>query len=247
MTEQNRAIMPQFNALKNPFCWALVIFATMVDARPPVKSRNILTISEALYETIEFNNAPPAYEVFHRALTGYYKLKNANVISTKEILTIIDFKRSANQKRLWVIDLKNKKVLFHTLTAHGRNSGDEHAQFFSNTRNSNQSSLGFFITGNTYTGKHGTSLKLHGIEPGINDNAEARAIVMHGAEYVSESHIKKYGRLGRSFGCPAVPVELHEELINVLANKTCLFIYYPDPIYNAQTAFKSENCCASIQ
>ena len=214
----------------------------MVHAGPAAKyGRSFEAPIDVLYQTIEFNNLPPSYDVFNRALNGYYKLKKANVVSTKEILTIIDFNRSANEKRLWVIDLKNKKVLFHTLTAHGRNSGAERAQFFSNTRNSNQSSLGFYITGNTYIGKHGTSLKLHGVEPGINDNAEARAIVMHGAEYVSEAHIKKYGRLGRSFGCPAVPVELHEELIDALANKTCLFIYYSDPIYLAQTTFKSPN------
>ena len=232
------------NALQNLFYWGCLIMVTwsMVHASPSAKYRHSFEAPiDVLYQTIEFNNSPPSYDVFDRALNGYYKLKKANLVSTKEILTIIDFNRSANEKRLWVIDLENKKVLFHTLTAHGRNSGEERAQFFSNTRNSNQSSLGFYITGNTYIGKHGISLKLHGIEPGINDNAEARAIVMHGAEYVSESHIRKYGRLGRSFGCPAVPVELHQELINALANRTCLFIYYPDPIYNAQTKFKSSN------
>jgi len=239
--------MPLFrrrNATKSLLFWVFLITVSLslADVPPPTIYRySFETTINALYHTIEFNNSSPSYEAFNHALNGYYKLKKANLISPKEIITIIDFKRSANQKRLWVIDVKNKKVLFHTLTAHGRNTGDEHAQFFSNTRNSNQSSLGFFITGSTYIGKHGTSLKLHGIEPGINDNAETRAIVMHGAEYVSESHIKKYGRLGRSFGCPAVPVELHEALINTLANKTCLFIYYPDPIYFAQTAFKIEN------
>jgi hypothetical protein len=219
-----------------------VVAFSMVRAGPAGKYRySFETPIEALYQTIEFYNSPPSYEAFYHAFVGYSRLKESKLISTKEIFTIIDFNRSANEKRLWVIDLKNKEVLFHTLTAHGRNSGEEHAQFFSNTRNSNQSSLGFYITGNTYIGKHGTSLKLHGIEPGINDNAETRAIVMHGAEYVSEAHIKKYGRLGRSFGCPAIPVELHEELIDALANKTCLFIYYPDPIYLAQTTFKSLN------
>jgi L,D-transpeptidase catalytic domain len=231
------------NAALTLLYWMILIITTwsLAGAGAPLKHPDgFETPEETIYHAIEFNRAPPSYEVFYRALNGYAKLKKANLISPKEILTIIDFKRSANEKRLWVIDLKNKKVLFHTLAAHGRNSGDEHAQFFSNTRNSNQSSLGFYVTGITYTGKHGTSLKLHGVEPGINDNAEARAIVMHGAEYVSESHIKKYGRLGRSFGCPAVPVELHEQLITALANKTCLFIYYPDPVYVAQTAFKNE-------
>ena len=238
------SLITRRNAVETLFYWVFLIIIpwSLADATPPLKHRyNFETPIETLYQAIQFNHAPPSYDVFYRALNGYFKLKKASLISTKEILTIIDFKRSANQKRLWVIDIKNKKVLFHTLTAHGRNSGNEHAQFFSNIPNSNQSSLGFYITGNTYIGKHGTSLKLHGIETGINDNAETRAIVMHGAEYVSESHIKKYGRLGRSFGCPAVPVELHQELINALANKTCLFIYYPDPVYFARTTFKSEH------
>lgn len=239
--------MPLFrrrNATQRLLFWVFLITVSLslADATPSSVYRyHFETTTDALYHTIEFNNSSPPYEAFNHALNGYYKLKNANLISAKEIITIIDFKRSANQKRLWVIDLKNKKVLFHTLAAHGRNSGDEHAQYFSNTHNSNQSSLGFYLTGITYTGKHGTSLKLHGVEPGINDNAAARAIVMHGAEYVSESHIKKYGRLGRSFGCPAVPVELHKQLITALANKTCLFIYYPDPNYVAQTTFRNED------
>lgn len=192
----------------------------------------------ALYDAIKFADARPSYDVFHHALVGYNKLKNADLLSTKEILTIIDFRKSANEKRMWVIDLKNKILLFHTLTAHGRNSGNEFAQHFSNAPNSNQSSLGFYITGNTYIGKHGISLILHGVESGINDNAQARAIVMHGASYVSDAHVKKFGRLGRSFGCPAVPLELHKQIITELANKTCLFIYYPDPNYIINTKFK---------
>ena len=193
----------------------------------------------SLYQTIEFNDAPPSFDLFFHALAGFQQIKNQNLLSAKDIITIIDFRLSANQKRLWVIDLKNKKLLFHSLTAHGRNSGDVFARHFSNTSNSNQSSLGFYVTGKTYIGKHGMSLKLHGVEPGINDKAEARAIVMHGADYVSESHIKKFGRLGRSFGCPAVPVELQESIIKTLANGTCLLIYYPDPHYLANTKFKS--------
>jgi hypothetical protein len=152
---------------------------------------------------------------------------------------MIDFRKSSNEKRLWVIDLEEKKILFHSLTAHGRNTGNLFAENFSNTPNSNQSSLGFYITGQKYLGKHGISLKLHGIEKGINDMAEARAIVMHGADYVSESHIKKYGRLGRSFGCPAVPMGLHKEIIPFLEGGTCIFIFYPDPNYLGKSEFNN--------
>jgi len=111
------------------------------------------------------------------------------------------------------------------------------AESFSNAPNSNQSSLGFYVTGQKYIGKHGVSLKLHGVKKGINDLAESRAIVMHGADYVSETYIKKYGRLGRSFGCPAVPMGLHEQLIPILAGGTCLFIFYPDAEYLVESKF----------
>ena len=194
--------------------------------------------TEALYQAIDFaDHEPPPYDLFERALEGYVQLQHENKLSAKGILTLIDFRRSANEKRLWVINLKHKKLLYHSLTAHGRNSGDAFARSFSNVPNSNQSSLGFFVTGKTYIGKHGISLKLHGVEKGINDKAEARAIVMHGANYVSESYIKKYGRLGRSFGCPAVPMDLHKQIIPEIANGTCLYIYYPDPSYISSTEF----------
>jgi hypothetical protein len=201
---------------------------------------NLTSVTDgmALYNAIHFGDSErPQFDVFEKALAGYQLLAQSGKISNKEVLTIIDFRRSSNEKRLWVIDLKEKKILFHTLTAHGRNTGNLFAESFSNVPNSNQSSLGFYITGQKYIGKHGVSLKLHGVEKGINDMAEARAIVMHGADYVSDSYIKKYGRLGRSFGCPAVPMGLHEELIPILAGGTCLFIYYPDARYLAKTEF----------
>ena len=190
-----------------------------------------------LYETIDFKNEErPSYSLFEKALNGYYHLKNSR-IANKSILTIIDFTRPSHLKRLWVIDVDRKLLLFHCLTAHGKNSGESMATSFSNTPNSNKSSLGFFVTGKTYIGKHGTSLKLKGLEPGINDQAEARAIVMHGADYVSEHYIKKYGRLGRSFGCPAVPHELHEKIIETVSNGSCLFIFHDSIDYNQASEF----------
>ena len=192
-----------------------------------------------LYNTIDFRNAErPQFDIFQRAIAGYELLEQSGKLSKKNILTIVDFRKSSNEKRLWVIDLNKKEVLFHSLTAHGRNSGNLFPESFSNTPDSNQSSLGFYVTGQKYIGKHGVSLKLHGVEKGINDMAEARAIVMHGADYVSDAYIKKYGRLGRSFGCPAVPMGLHEELIPIVAGGTCLFIFYPDAGYLAETKFK---------
>jgi hypothetical protein len=202
---------------------------------------------KTLYESIEASAfEKPDFDIFQLGLAGFLELKHAGKLSEKEILTLIDFRKPANEKRLWIIDLTTKKILFHSLVAHGRNSGDVYATRFSNTPNSYQSSLGFYVTGNTYIGKHGISLKLHGLENGINDKAEQRAIVMHGAEYVSESFIKTIGRLGRSFGCPAIPMEIHEEVIRLLANGTCLFIYHSDQDYTAKSTLLSNQWEASL-
>lgn len=183
-----------------------------------------------LYASIQ--GQKPNYEVFKKALTGYYNLDlNNSLDKGKQVISIADFSLSANEKRLWIIDLKNKKTLFNTYVAHGRNTGNVFAKTFSNTVNSNMSSMGFYVTAETYYGKHGLSLRLDGQEKGINDNARRRAIVLHGADYVSEGFIKRVGRLGRSFGCPSVPMELHKDIINTIAGKTCLFIHYPDAEY----------------
>ncbi len=222
-------------------CLLTLTFSSMAKSK---STDEYLTEPSALvrYDSIDFGSVEkPNFEMFSLALAGYQQLKEDNKLIKQDILTLIDFSKSANQKRLWIIDLKNNKVLKHTLVAHGRNTGEEYASKFSNTPESNQSSLGFYVTGSTYVGKHGTSLKLHGMEKGINDNAERRAIVMHAAEYVSESFIKRVGRLCRSQGCPAVPVEEHKEIIQTLANGTCLFIYFPDSCYTTQSKLLSSN------
>jgi hypothetical protein len=141
------------------------------------------------------------------------------------ILTIIDFSLPSTDKRLWIIDLKHNTILKNTYVAHGMNSGENYALHFSNQPNTQMSAPGFYLTQNTYYGKHGYSLRLKGLEKGINDNAMKRAIVLHGAWYVSEDFIKKYGRLGRSFGCPAVPEAESEDIINLIKNGSLIFIY----------------------
>jgi hypothetical protein len=173
----------------------------------------------------------PKLESFAEALKGYYSYKQKGLIK-KDILTLIDFSLSANTKRLWVIDLTTGNVLFHSLVAHGRNTGQEFASNFSNTSESYKSSLGFYSTGEIYNGKHGMSLRLDGLEKGINDNARSRGVVMHAADYVSNSFIKNNHRLGRSQGCPAVPVELSRGIINTIKDKTCFFIYHPSRVSN---------------
>ncbi len=181
-----------------------------------------------LYNALITNNSTlPSYEVFSFALKGFENLKATEELK-RDILTVIDFSLSSNEKRMWVIDIENKTVLFNDLVAHGRNSGNEYAGKFSNVPETNMSSLGFYISGSSYYGKHGLSMFLHGMDKGFNDNAKKRAIVMHGADYVSESFIKKYGRLGRSFGCPSVPMTIYKELIKTIADGSCIFIFYPD-------------------
>jgi hypothetical protein len=172
----------------------------------------------------------PKFESFKEALDGFYKLKAQGLVG-KNIITLIDFSLSSNTKRLWVIDLDSSSILIHSLVAHGRNTGDEFAESFSNSAESYKSSLGFYVTAEVYNGKHGKSLRLDGVERGINDNARNRAVVVHGANYVSDSFIKNNKRLGRSLGCPAVPVAITNELISLIKDKSCLFIYYPSTSY----------------
>ncbi|WP_234733509.1 murein L,D-transpeptidase catalytic domain family protein [Tellurirhabdus bombi] len=178
-------------------------------------------------ETIGLNR-----EVFEYALRGMQKIGPA-----RHVLSIADLSKPSSQKRLYVIDLENNKLLFHTYVAHGRNSGELNAMQFSNTSSSFQSSLGFYKTMNTYQGKHGLSLKLQGLEKGINDNAYSRAIVIHGADYVCEDFIRRTGRLGRSQGCPAVPNEVTKPIIAAIKGGTCLFVYSPSQAYLQQSSF----------
>lgn len=189
--------------------------------------------AEEIFSAISFasfNSLNP--DVFYKAFLGFENLKKAGKLNEySHLLTVCDFSLSSSEKRLWVIDLDQKKIVFNALVAHGKNTGEEFATEFSNTENSLQSSMGFFITETTYNGSNGYSLKLLGMDEGYNDAAMQRAIVMHGADYVSEDFIKTQKRLGRSWGCPAVPRDLAEPIINTIKGKNCLFIYYPDPSY----------------
>jgi len=182
---------------------------------------------EMVYSSLQANQYElPKLESFTEALKGFYLLKEKGLIK-KDILTLVDFSLSSNTKRLWVIDLSRNVVLFQSLVAHGRNTGEEYATNFSNSAESYKSSLGFYATGEIYKGKHGLSLKLDGLEKGMNDHARERAVVIHGADYVSEAFIKGNKRLGRSQGCPAIPVELAGEIISIIKDKSCLYIYHP--------------------
>lgn len=182
---------------------------------------------EMVYNSLHSDQfALPNLRSFTEAMKGFNLLKERGLIQ-KNILTLVDFSLSSNTKRLWVIDLATNTILYNSLVAHGRNTGEEFANSFSNADHSFKSSLGFYVTGEIYNGKHGMSLKLDGLEKGINDNARERGVVMHPANYVSNSFIKNNKRLGRSQGCPAIPEELSKGIINTIKNKSCLFIYHP--------------------
>lgn len=185
----------------------------------------------AIYQKLE-GDAKPEPELFEKAFVGYIDLKlNGNFRSDKNILTIIDFRRSSKEKRLWVVDLDRKKVVYNLHVAHGENSGKEYALYFSNEISSHKSSLGFYETGKTYIGKNGLSLKLKGLEKEFNSNAFERYIVLHGADYAEAEYLEEYGILGNSKGCPAVSQKNHKELIEYTKEGTCLLIYFPDINY----------------
>lgn len=192
---------------------------------------NIKEKSEVLYCEIQPEGfSLPELEIFTKAFEGYVTLESQGKIKNN-ILTIIDFSLSSTKERMWVIDMLNKKVVLQTLVSHGIKSGKEFAKSFSNQNESFKSSLGFFLTGETYIGKHGISLKLDGLEFGLNDKARERAVVIHGAEYVSKKLANKQGYLGRSQGCPAVATAIAPKLIQTIKNKSVLFIYHPTRMY----------------
>lgn len=170
-------------------------------------------------------------EIFRTAFNGYQQIEGRK----RDVLTLIDFTKPSNEKRLYVIDMKQKKLLFESVVAHGRGSGELYATAFSNKPNSHQSSLGFYLTAETYQGNNGYSLRLDGLESGLNDNARSRAIVIHGARYANPTVCHGGNRLGRSFGCPALPEALNKPIIDAIKGGSLLFIYAEDPTYLAKS------------
>lgn len=173
--------------------------------------------------------------VLNMALAGYHSLKEQGKVNRDGILTVIDFNKPSIDERMFVIDVNRGRLLYSGLVAHGSGSGENYAYSFSNTPGSHKSSLGFYTTGMTYDGKHGYSLRLRGMEPGINDNAESRSIVIHGANYVSYDFIREHGRLGRSQGCPAVPFDSFQHVIDLIKDGSCLFIYHRNADYSSSS------------
>lgn len=221
-----------FSAFRAESAKALVksetVTTTMVAPAPVATT--VESASNLLYDSLQLGSLGLSREVMNFAYKGQQLLTEEGKLSNPDLLAICDFSQPSSKKRLYIIDTRNYRVLFNTYVAHGKNSGLQRAERFSNVPESLQSSLGFYVTKGTYFGKHGLSLRLSGLERGFNDNAEARAIVIHGANYIGADRLSA-AYMGRSFGCPAVPQAQSEEVINLLKNGTCLFIYHPTQQY----------------
>ena len=223
-------------------CTSFTIIPTVQTADSPskvvaVSPANNTAISPAdntaqvLYNTINLQQYGLSEEAFDYAWKGYEHLLAKGMISRSNYLTICDFSQSSQQKRFYIIDVVNQQLITNTYVAHGKNSGAEYATRFSNKPESLQSSLGFYVTDRTYIGEHGLSLRINGVDPGYNDKAMERTIVIHGAAYVDPARAKAGIFMGRSWGCPAVPQKESATIIETIKNGTCLFIYHPGKTY----------------
>jgi hypothetical protein len=216
---------------------AEAIAALPANARRAVFQTSFEQRAAQLYTKLKLEASGLSLAVFREALVGYYNLqKSSRLHEQAPVLTLIDFAKPSALKRLWVINLTDEKVLFNTLVAHGKNTGENVPLAFSNQGGSEMSSLGFYRTApSTYNGKHGLSLKIFGLDPGFNTNAESRSVVVHGADYVCEDFVKKHGRLGRSQGCPALPVAETAAIVQAIKGGSILYLHGP-----AEAGFRSK-------
>lgn len=176
-------------------------------------------------------------DVLRLALDAERNAAKQGLVTKQNLLTVIDYSMPSTQPRLFVFDLVARRLLFRELVAHGKASGDNLASFFSNQPGSLATSIGLFVTADPYFGGNGYSLRLRGLEEGFNDMAFERAIVLHGAAYVSRAAIAALGRLGRSWGCPAVRTEVAQKIIDTIRGGSAVFAYYPDRNWLKSSAF----------
>lgn len=202
----------------------------LVAIKNTTSKNNESLVNSALYEKLDLQEAGLSLEAWDAAVKGYEKLLEEGVVTNTKYLSIVDFSQSSRKKRFYLLDIENQKLAMNTFVAHGKNSGVDRAVRFSNTPQSEASSLGFYVTKQTYRGKHGLSLKLQGLEDGFNDNAEARAIVVHGANYVNAGRVNS-AYMGRSQGCPALPNSVAPKVINLIKGGSAMFVYNPSKNY----------------
>lgn len=225
------------------FIYLLLLFipANISKMKSPEPCVREVSSCRQLYDEMQLDGVVN-YEAFEQAIAGYNQIEE----KTKEILTLVDFSKPSTEERFYVFDMRHKKMIFSSLVSHGKNSGGNYATSFSNEVGSLKSSLGFFLTENTYQGKNGYSLVLNGLEKGINDRAKERAIVIHGAAYSNPSVIASSGRLGRSFGCPALPQKVSQPIINTIKGGSLLFIYANNQNYLAYSPILGKQQAAAM-
>lgn len=200
------------------------------------ESATVTSYVDSMYRQFGLKRAGLSEEVFYTALRGYHILKGQGKVANQRYLTICDYSQPSIQKRLYVLDLQQGRIAYHSFVAHGRNTGATLATSFSNSNESHKSSLGFMITGNTYMGGNGYSMQFEGMEKGINCQVRTRAIVMHGSDYVNASRAVAGSMMGRSWGCPAVPLSVHRQIINDIKGGSVFFAYHPDASYVRQSS-----------
>lgn len=238
--------LPVKKALKSVLILSLIVFPFLISGKKQISSKYVIdntvapivsisnsTIAwqaQMLTDTLGLAEKGLSIRALEYALKGYNTLLTKGLLD-KNILSICDFSQSSKKKRLYIIDMLNKKLVVNTYVAHGRNSGSEYANSFSNKPESLKSSLGFYLTKSTYQGGNGLSLKMQGLEKGYNDKADRRNIVVHGSEYVGPDFLRYNACCGRSFGCPAVPSAENPLVIQTIKNGSCFFIYHPDKDY----------------
>jgi hypothetical protein len=211
---------------------ALLVAVVMLSIPSPARA--------AVPASNRFNN-----DVVDMAFSAATCAVRAGAVQAPTTITVIDYSRPSSEKRLWVFDLKTRAVIYEELVAHGQGTGDNMATSFSNDPDSHKTSLGLFVTEGTYVGKNGYSLRLNGLDQGFNDRARERAIVMHGAPYVSDAFVQAQGRLGRSWGCPALREDVARQLIDKVKGGNLLFAYYPDANWLKTSQFLGDCAAAS--
>jgi L,D-transpeptidase catalytic domain len=193
--------------------------------------RRVINESAVIYTYMDLEKEGLSEKAFEYAWRGYHNLVKKGVIRKRSVLSICDFSQSSSSRRMYVLDLLHKKLLYRTYVAHGQNSGDEFAETFSNEPESFKSSLGFYVTKTTYFGRNGLSLRLNGVDDGYNDQALKRNIVLHGCTYVGDQYLQNFGEVGTSLGCPALPAAVSSRIIRTVKDGSCLFIYHPTQDY----------------
>jgi hypothetical protein len=193
--------------------------------------RRVINESVVIYTYMDLEKEGLSEKAFEYAWRGYHNLVKKGIIRKRSVLSICDFSQSSSSRRMYVLDLQHKKLLYRTYVAHGQNSGDEFAETFSNEPESFKSSLGFYVTKTTYYGHNGLSLRLNGVDDGYNDQALKRNIVLHGCTYVGDQYLQNFGAVGTSLGCPALPAAISARIIRTVKDGSCLFIYHPTQDY----------------